>query len=364
MAGPRSAARPARLDPHPDPGLDPAGVGHPDVLGLEGIHAPVVAGSHPGHDDAHAFVPARVLGVVDGIETDPIARAHLDSPVGRGDGHRQVPRDRSAGVVVVGAGVEDPALLRGGARPAHERDLVGEAAGMHMAPHPDQGARELGRNREVVAHPVARLGVAEGIEPGTGLAGIDADPLARGGIDVSVAALDVEHRVVGVVGVAHVDPQRQHALDPLRLGRGLGDEVDVVGDVDGGVLARQVVEHVVEQPHVGGVHEQPVAVGRLVGRLLLPHAIERQVVAVLGDRGPDRVVQVELVDGRNRPIRTHHVGLDPHHVAVVVGLGDLLAQELVVGARRDAHRPVGEVQAGAVLIGRIGALVARDHRRP
>ena len=109
-----------------------------------------------------------------------------------------------------------------------------------------------------------------------------------------------------------VHPQRLDLLDPRRLGCAVGDEVQGVGQVDLVWLADEVVDHVVEQPHLLGRVAPAEAGWRVEVRLLLTGRERRPQVD-----HPHRVMQVDLADRRALArLGVHEAGAEADDPAV------------------------------------------------
>ncbi len=174
---------------------------------------------------------------------------------------------------------------------------------------------------------------------------------------LSAALGDVEYRVS--LTVLDVHPDWHHRHDALR-GRGRRrDEIDVVRDPHLRPVRGEVVDHVVEQPVVGGLVRVAVAGRELQVRLLFPDCEEplwktgrRRV------RGrqiePHRVVEVDDVDARCLAVRVHEVGANTDDPTVD---GRLLHRRTavldVVLARLDRKRTDLEVQPFRAAIRRL-----------
>src|SRR5207248_4971677 len=105
----------------------------------------------------------------------------------------------------------------------------------------------------------------------------------------------------------------------------------------------------------------PVAARDPRRRLLLASGHEG-AVAIRGLREPGAVVEMDLLDGRHGPVRSHQVRLEAGDIAVPARLLDREGlEEDVVLAGLDGVRPEGELQVGAVariavLLGALPAL--------
>ena len=175
---------------------------------------------------------------------------------------------------------------------------------------------------------------------------------------LAAVAVDVEHRID--VMVLDIHPDRMHRRDPARCRRAVGDEVHVVGDEDLRGLLTEVVDHVVEDPMVGGADGVPEAARELGDRLLLARrhegveAADFPIALAAAGRAvgqPYAVMQMDHVHARDRAaalavcLRVMEVRLHPGHEAVHHGLGDLAqVGEDQVGARPDEVRARGELQ--------------------
>ena len=122
----------------------------------------------------------------------------------------------------------------------------------------------------------------------------------------------------------------------LRGGRGgVGHEVDVPLEVDLRRRGREVVQHVVDDPRVGGVVAVAEPARELRDRLLLAGG-ERRLVA----HDPDAVVQVQDVDGRRLAVRVDEVRLEARDVAGDARLLRVRLEDDRVLAGPDRDRPV------------------------
>ena len=185
--------------------------------------------------------------------------------------------------------------------------------------------------------------------------------------ELAVVAAAAPHVEDGIrLAVLHVHPDRPRGLDVLCRGRARRDEVDVVGDPHLLTLRRVVVEHVVEEPAVGGLVRVAVAGRELEIRLLL--ADREEALGQAGHRGvgrrqvqPHRVVQVDDVDARRLAVRVDEVGADADDPAVFFRLLRLRAAVRdVVLTGFDGERTDLEVQALGAGLDRV---VHRRERR-
>src|SRR5207253_2426391 len=97
-----------------------------------------------------------------------------------------------------------------------------------------------------------------------------------------------------------------------------------------------------------GLDRHPVAARDPRRRLLLSGGHEG-AVAIGGLREPGAVVEVDLLDGRHGPVRSHQIRLEAGDVTVPARLldGEGLEEDVVL-AGLDRERPEGELQAAAV----------------
>jgi hypothetical protein len=178
----------------------------------------------------------------------------------------------------------------------------------------------------------------------------------RPAVATARAALRVEHRVGAADGV------EPHGLDLGHRRRGrraVRDEVEVVGDVDLLRRRREVVDHVVHDPRIGGPVAPAVAGRSADRRLLLAGGEQRLLVAE-----PHAVMQVDDVHARDAAVLAHEVrreagdpAVDRRLERVVVELDRVLARldldraELVVEGlhilrRRGRREQEGEDERG------------------
>ena len=174
------------------------------------------------------------------------------------------------------------------------------------------------------------------------------------------ALLDVEHGIE--LAALDVHPDRAHRLDPPRLGRRLGDEVDLVDHVDLRRHRREVVDHVVEVPGVRRLVLVAVTLGNAHDRLLLAGG-EEELGEWRGGRAPAEirphsVVEVDHVHTGDLSVGVGQVGPDAGDPAIHRGLlgDDPVADLVLTGDDVERADPVGHP------LGPVGAARHR-HRR-
>ena len=146
------------------------------------------------------------------------------------------------------------------------------------------------------------------------------------------AAVDVEHRVR--LDAHDVQPHRPDLLHPGRLRRRVGDELELVVDVDVGRCRREVVDHVVHHPRVARPVAPAVARGRLHRGLLLAGR-ERRLAVV----DPHAVVQVDHVHARDAAVGVREVRLEAGDPAVDLRALVVELEDDVVAPGPDVDRP-------------------------
>ncbi len=285
-------------------------------IGLrERVH-PAPSLGHRDRHDRHRLVPGGPARVVGAGHRDHVAGLDVDPPVGGRHRHRHVPGHRTGRLVVLRVGAEQEL----GDAVARDLQVVVEAAGVQVPPHEHQ--RLLAADGPPARVLDARVGGVVGIRV-AGAAGVTG---ALDGVEDGVAAAD------------HVQPLRVDRLDPRRLRRGGGHEVEVVGDVDRGRVRREVVDHVVHLPPIRGAVRVAVAGRHDRRRLLLARRPGRAAVD-----HPDGVVQVHDVHPRDRAVLVDQVRLEAGEVAVLLGAHRVGLEEDGVLPRVDLHRAVDEV---------------------
>jgi hypothetical protein len=169
--------------------------------------------------------------------------------------------------------------------------------------------------------------------------------------EAAVGAGPAVHVEDGIRATAlDVDPLRVHLPHPPGQRRGVGDEVDLVGEIDAGPVGQQVVDHVVEHPVVRGVVTPAERPRQLDVRLLLAGGEGGPAVDE-----PDGVVEMQHVDAGDLAVRELEVGAEAGDEARALRARDVLAVErdrVLAGLDRD--RPVAVLEVLDARRGRRG----------